>query len=53
MIEHTECDEVADNMKPPRFKSFDEASRWVRSRMPDESMQVIDNVAESLYLRQQ
>jgi hypothetical protein len=30
---------------------MDEARRVVRTLMPDESEQVIDNVAESLYLR--
>lgn len=26
---YSECDEVADNMQPPRFSSFDEALAWV------------------------
>lgn len=45
----TEADEVAATMKAPKFKNFDEASAYVRTQMPDESMQVIDNVAWSLY----
>jgi hypothetical protein len=32
---------------------MDDARRFVRSLMPDESVQVVDNVAESLYLRAQ
>lgn len=50
----TECDEVAASMsdKAPHFATFDEASRWVRARMPGESMTVIDNTAESLMASQ-
>lgn len=50
----TECDEVAASMsdKAPHFDTFDEASRWVRARMPGESMTVIDNTAESLMVSQ-
>jgi hypothetical protein len=32
---------------------MDDARRFVRSLMPDESVQVVDNVAESLCLRAQ
>ena len=48
----TECDEVAAAMPvlPPAY-TLDETRRHVRTVMPDESEQVIDNVAESLYLR--
>lgn len=50
----SECDEVAASMsdKAPHFATFDEASRWVRARMPGESMTVIDNTAESLMASQ-
>jgi hypothetical protein len=49
----TECDEVAANMQPPHFASFDAAAAWVRTRMmPDESYQIIDNIAEALWHRQ-
>ena len=50
----TECDEVAASMsdKTPTFATFDEASQWVRARMPGESMTVIDNTAESLMASQ-
>ena len=50
----TECDEVAVSMsdKAPTFATFDEASQWVRARMPGESMTVIDNTAESLMVSQ-
>ena len=50
----TECDEVADSMAPtaPQFSSFDEAARFVRCQMPDETATVIDNVAESLWRMQ-
>ncbi len=48
----TEGDEVACAMPPlPQGSTMDEARRVVRTLMPDESEQVIDNVAESLYLR--
>jgi hypothetical protein len=32
---------------------MDDARRFVRTLMPDESVQVVDNVAESLYLTAQ
>lgn len=53
----TEADEIAAVLHtanpPPHFRSFDEASAWVRARMmPDESMQVIDNIAWSLWSAQ-
>lgn len=36
-----------------RFTTFDEASKWVRSQMlPGESPQIIDNIAEAIYLGQ-
>ena len=51
----TECDEVADNMAGALARqgtmiprTFDEALRIVKRRMPDESSQIQDNVAESL-----
>lgn len=55
----SECDEVADAMLPhyriwlrTQFNSMANAREFVRSRMAaDESEQVIDNVAESLYRR--
>lgn len=48
----TEADEVACAMPTlPKGSSINEARRFVRSLMPDESEQVIDNVTESLYLR--
>jgi hypothetical protein len=49
---YRESDELADNMKPPHFSSFDEAVRHVRSQMPDETAPVICNVAERLWRRQ-
>ena len=46
----TECDEVAAAMPAlPHGYTMDEARRHIRTLMPDESEQVIDNVAESLY----
>lgn len=48
----TEADEVACAMPTlPKGSCINEARRFVRTLMPDESEQVIDNVAESLYLR--
>lgn len=48
----TEADEVACAMPTlPKGSSINEARRFVRTLIPDESEQVIDNVAESLYLR--
>ena len=52
----SEAAEVAEAMAaeaPPRFKNMDEARRWVKPRMQGESVQVIDNAAEALLLRQQ
>lgn len=55
LYDYTECDEIADNMadKNPAFtpQTFAEAVAYVRERMPDESMQVIDNTAEALCRR--
>lgn len=48
----SECDEVAANMQPPRFVSFDAALAWVKTQMPDESVTVRDNVAEALWCAQ-
>lgn len=47
----TECDEVAESMQH-LFRdcvTMDDFRRVVRSQMPDESPQVIDNVAWSAY----
>ena len=49
----TECDEVAANMQPPVFASFDAAAAWVRVQMNDPGTQIVDNVAEALWHRQQ
>jgi hypothetical protein len=48
----TEGDEVASALPalPPSY-SLDQVRRFVRTLMRDESERVIDNVAESLYLR--
>jgi len=48
----TEADEVASALPalPPSY-SLDQLRRFVRTLMRDESEQVVDNVAESLYLR--
>lgn len=51
LYDYTESDEIAENMKPPRAYNFDAMAAWVRSQMPDESMQVIDNTAEALCRR--
>lgn len=48
----TECEEVAANMRPPRFTRLIEAIEWVRSQMPDETEAVISNVAIALVERQ-
>lgn len=45
----TECEEVATAMVAPLFDSFDEVVRYVRGRMPDESVTVIDNVAQMMW----
>jgi len=49
----TECDEVARviaaGFSLPADLTMDEARQIVRFKMPDESVQVIDNVAWSLY----
>lgn len=44
----SECNEIAANMNPPQFSSFDDAARWVREQMPDETTTIVDNIAESL-----
>lgn len=49
----SECDEVATNMRPPAFKTADEARAWVRGQMPDETATIRENVAWSLWLQQQ
>ena len=48
----TEADEVAATLTPPdHLRNFDDYSRWVRGRMyPDESPQIIDNVAWALWI---
>jgi len=49
----SECQEVAENMAHgvKHLDSMDHARRVVRNYMPDETHQVIDNVAEALYCR--
>jgi hypothetical protein len=48
----TECEEVADNLPlPPKGAGMEEARVHVRGYMPDESVVVIDNVAEALLRR--
>ncbi len=45
----TECDEVAGNFPlPARPITYDEAMAIVREQMPDETMTIRSNVAESL-----
>lgn len=46
-----ECDEVALTMPTNGIHTLDDARQIVRNWMGDESEQVIDNVAESLYRR--
>lgn len=48
----TECDEVAENMRPPRFASFDAALAWVREQLEHPGETIVSNVAEALYTRQ-
>lgn len=51
-FERTECHEVADNMAVVGIKSFRDAVAYVKSAMgDDQSMTVIDNVAEALWER--
>ncbi len=46
----TEADEVASAIPASHWgHTMDDARRFVRTLMPDESVQVVDNVAESLY----
>lgn len=48
----TECDEVAYTMATqplPHFPTMDAARHYVRDRMGDQGMQIIDNVAETLF----
>jgi len=40
-------------MQPPVFASFDAAAAWVRVQMNDPGTQIVDNVAEALWHRQQ
>ena len=52
----TEADEIADNMAVKLRRrnlpeTMDQARAIVRAQMPDESPQVIDNIAESLLAR--
>ena len=48
----TECEEVAGTLPvPPQGSTMDEVRRHVRAAMPEESEQVIDNVAEALLRR--
>lgn len=54
----TECDEIADNIAINLTRgelptTFDEALAIVRERMPDQTMTVLDNVADSLLRRGQ
>lgn len=48
----TECDEIAYRMATgplPHFPAMDDARRYVRDQMGDQGMQIIDNVAETLF----
>ncbi len=46
----TECQEVALALLPSYTgKTFDDALRHVRANMPDETLQIIDNVAQYLH----
>jgi hypothetical protein len=48
----TECDEVAESIfraNPVAYASTGQARLAAQTAMPDESVTVIDNVAESLY----
>lgn len=44
----TECQEIAATM--PKFNNFDDALRFVKLNMPNESWQVTQNVAHELTL---
>lgn len=46
-----EADEIAASIQLVRFASLEQARSKVRALMPDESAQLIDNVAESLHAR--
>lgn len=47
----SECEEVAHNMSIEGVNSFLDARARVRAEMPDESFQIVDNVAEALWER--
>jgi len=47
----TECDEVAQGIAAPSGATMDECLELVTLAMPDETMTIRSNVAESLYLR--
>lgn len=48
----TECEELANSLLDDldTIQTMDDARRLAKKCMPGETMQVIDNVAESLYL---
>lgn len=56
---YIECDEVADNMAEgysawlslTHGSTIELAREYVKTRLPNESQQVIDNVAEALHER--
>jgi len=50
----TELQEVAETMLAvaPTFKTLDEAIAYVRTKMPDETPQVVDGVAWALIKKQ-
>jgi hypothetical protein len=53
MGEYSECDEIAENKKPPQFNSFDECLAWVKADLGEYGSYTINsNVAEALWNKQ-
>ena len=49
----TQADEVAANMDLTGLRTYADCARYVRSKMPDETETVRDNVVDALYNRVQ